>query len=146
MKIGIDTTFLIAYEVLSHPGHRAMRDYLSSALVLNDSFALTPQVLLEFVHIVTDPNRFENPVSIPQAVNRANMWWNGMEIEQVYPTDHAVSWFFQWMNHYALGRKRILDTMLAATYFTGGVEAIVTVNARDFDIFPELKVITPAGP
>lgn len=46
-----------------------------------------------------------------------------MEIEQVFQSDHTVSWFLAWIGRYDLGRKRILDTMLAATYFAGGAGA-----------------------
>ena len=54
-----------------------------------------------------------------------------------------MSWFLAWMGKYGLGRKRILDTMLAATYFAGGVDAIVTSNPDDFAVFKEMKVVMP---
>jgi len=143
MKIGIDTTFLLEVEIIEHPGHRQANEYKNHVLDSPDSFVLAPQVINEFIHIVTDPKRFERPLSMREALARSQSWWNGLEIEQVFPTDHSVSWFLAWMNRYALGRKRILDTMLAAVYFTGGAKAIVTSNSGDFDVFEELEIITP---
>jgi len=143
MKIGIDTTFLIQVEILEHPGHQQAADYKNNVVLSRDRFVLAPQVLNEFIHIVTDPRRFEKPVSMEMALYRAQAWWNGLEIEKVFQSDHAVSWFLAWMGRYNLGRKRILDTMLAATYFAGGADTIVTSNPGDFEVFEEIKVITP---
>lgn len=78
-----------------------------------------------------------------QALTRSYQWWNGIEVDQVYANDHAVSWFLTWMERYGLGRKRILDTMLAATYFAGGVRSLVTSNIDDFSMFEELEIIVP---
>jgi hypothetical protein len=44
---------------------------------------------------------------------------------------HAVRLFFQWMADHQLGRKRLLDTLLAATYSAAGITSIVSTNARD---------------
>ena len=40
-----------------------------------------------------------------------------------------------------LGRKRLLDTLLAATYYRGGVTRIVTSNARDYRVFGVFDLI-----
>lgn len=141
MKIGIDTTFLVQIEILEHPGNAQAAEYKRQVLASADSFALTPQVLNEFIHIVTDPRRFERPLSMELALHRTHTWWNGLEIEQMFQSDHAVSWFLAWMGRYGLGRKRILDTMLAATYFAGGADAIVTSNPKDFEVFEEINTI-----
>ena len=146
MKIGIDTTFLIQVEIAEHPEHKRAYSFLRRILDSSDGFALAPQVLNEYIHIVTDKKRFERPLSMKEALYRAHAWWNGAEIEQILPTDHSVSRFLTWMGRYELGRKRILDTMLAATYFAGGVRTIVTSNPGDFQVFEEIDVITPAGP
>jgi len=143
MRIGIDTTFLIEVEIIEHPEHKKAVAYVQNVLNSSDSFALVPQVLEEFIHIITDPKRFERPLSMRQALYRSHAWWNGLEIEQIFPTGHSVSWFLAWMGRYDLGRKRILDTMLAATYFAGGINVIVTSNRSDFEVFEEIEVITP---
>jgi hypothetical protein len=72
MKIGIDTTFLAQVEILEHPGNARAMEYKKQVLSSSDSFALTPQVLNEFIHIVTDPRRFERPLSMELALNRAH--------------------------------------------------------------------------
>ena len=143
MKAGIDTTFLIEAEVLEHPGHDKAEAFKKRFLESSNTFALAPQVLEDFIHIITDEKRFKNPLSIREALYRANYWWNSIEVEQIFKTEHSVSCFFAWMEQYRLGRKRILDTMLAATYFSAGVNTVITTNADDYAVFKELEVLVP---
>jgi hypothetical protein len=47
------------------------------------------------------------------------------------------------MREHGLGRKRILDTMLAATYFANDVKSIVSSNAGNFEIFGCFEMVVP---
>lgn len=58
---GLHTGFLVAAEVAEHPNDHAARKLLSDFVATGDTFALAPQVLAEFVHIVTDLRRFSEP-------------------------------------------------------------------------------------
>jgi hypothetical protein len=49
----------------------------------------------------------------------------------------------RWMRQFNLGRKRILDTHLAAILHTNGVHRLLTSNPADFAIFHVLETITP---
>lgn len=64
MTHGIDTGFLVAAEVAEHPDHQTARLKLQSFRSSGDRFALVPQVLAEFVHVVTDPKRFMLPLTM----------------------------------------------------------------------------------
>jgi hypothetical protein len=48
-----------------------------------------------------------------------------------------------WMRQFSLGRKRILDTHLAAILYTSGVRRLLTANPSDFTVFGVLEIITP---
>jgi hypothetical protein len=61
----------------------------------------------------------------------------------MYPTAESTALFLEWIDRYGLGRKRLLDTQLAATLWIAGVRKIFTTNAGDFSIFPEFKAISP---
>jgi predicted nucleic acid-binding protein len=142
MAKGLDTTFLIEAEVAGHPGHRAARALLAR-LLEEGPLALAPQVLSEFVHVVTDPRRFERPLSVTQALARAELWWRAREIAHVFPSEESTALFLRWMAEHRLGRKRLLDTQLAATYYASGVRCIVTTNARDYGVFGCFAVVRP---
>ncbi len=140
--IGLDTSFLVAVAVREHPLHMAAwavfeRDVRGHA----GSVALAPQVLAEFAHVVTDPRRFERPLSMGEALAIAERWWTARETRQVEAGADAVALFLDWMARHRLGRKRLLDTLLAATYVAAGVRRIATSDWRDFATFDGVEVV-----
>lgn len=135
MRLGVDTDFLVAVEQTAHPGHqdayRLFRDHIDRQSI----FVLAPQVLAEFLHVITDARRFSVPMEMATALERAEWWWGADGVEQAFPTDSSVSLSIEWMKKHRLGRKRILDTQLAALLHIHGVEALITNNHRDFAVF-----------
>lgn len=140
---GIDTSMLVASELVSHPRHASARAVLASLDQAGHRLALAPQVLAEFVHIVTDPRRCEAPLDMVSALLRAEQVWNATEVSRVFPDASATLQFLSWMRQHSLGRKRLLDTMLAATYWTAGIPAVVTLNRSDFEVFGCFAVAEP---
>ncbi len=139
---GLDTTFLVQVEIQEADGHGAALELLRREIVGRDREAgLAPQVLSEFVHVVTDGRRFERPLSMAQALARADFWWNATEVERIVPDEQVVRQFLAWMREHGLGRKRLLDTLLAATYYRRGVTRIVSSNARDYRVFGVFELI-----
>lgn len=118
---GIDTGFLVAAEVTEHADHAAARLKFQQFRSAGDRFALAPQVLAEFVHVVTDPKRFSQPLTMEAALERAEIWWESPEVDQIGADTLSMSTFFAWMRQHHLGRKRILDTLLASTFREAGV-------------------------
>lgn len=143
MIYGLDTSFLVQLEVIEQPGHTQAQDLKTQLLGQNCLFALAPQVLCEFIHIVTDPKRFENPLSAERAVDRSSMWWNLKEVKNISPSAWAVQRFHFWMAEHRLGRKRILDTMLAATFEENQVYHIITSDPVGFSVFDNFEIIDP---
>ena len=139
---GLDTTFLVQVEIQESEGHDVALEVLRRKILGRDrEAALAPQVLSEFIHVVTDRRRFERPLSMAQALAKASFWWNAREVERIVPDDQAVSQFVTWMQAHGLGRKRLLDTLLAATYYRSGITRIVTSNARDYRVFGVFELI-----
>ena len=137
---GLDTTFLVQIELREAPGHEAAKAWLD--LVLDQRpqpLALAPQVLTEFVHVVTDPRRFSAPLTMELALAKAQGWWEASEVRPVYPTLDSTRLVLLWLKQHRLGRKRLLDTQLAATYYAAGITSLVTDNFADFEIFNVFK-------
>jgi predicted nucleic acid-binding protein len=133
---GIDTTFLVQIEVREAPGHAAAAAWLDRTLQTDGPvLALAPQVLTEFIHVVTDPRRFARPLDLVEAVERAQDWWEAREVRPVFPGQESTRLTLQWLREHRLGRKRLLDTQLAATYHAAGIIRLVTLNREDFAIF-----------
>lgn len=140
--IGLGTSFLVAVAVREHPLHAAAwalfeRDMRGRA----GSVAIATQVLAEFVHVVTDPRRFERPLDVDAALAIADRWWTARETRQVAQGPDAVALFLDWMARYRPGRERLLDTLLAATYVAVDVRRIATANWRDFATFEGVEFV-----
>lgn len=140
---GLDTGFLVATAVAEHTHHSTARLILTELIAAGDRIAIAPQVLAEFVHVVTDPRRFSIPLNMETACSIAGQWWTATEVEHVFPIDPTAQQFFQWLNQFLLGRKRLLDTLLAATYHQAGITSILTTNAPDFNVFGVFQCIEP---
>jgi predicted nucleic acid-binding protein len=142
---GLDTGFLVAAEVAEHSEHLAARAVVARLIATGDSLALAPQVLAEFIHVVTDSRRFSKPLDMARALQLGEQWWTAREVVRVFP-DHAATWqFLAWLRQFTLGRKRLLDTLLASTYRQAGVESILTTNPTDFAVFGVFRCITPTN-
>ena len=135
MTHGLDTSFLVAIEVSSHEQHKTSHAIFRKLLKAGETFSLTPQTLAEFIHVVTDTKRFSSPLSVQQAMERAEFWWNASEVVHVFPTAESTLVFLGWLEEYKLGRKRLLDTLLASTFQANGITSVLTLNQPDFAVF-----------
>jgi predicted nucleic acid-binding protein len=145
MTHGLDTGFLVAAEVVEHADHAAARDTLARLLKAGDLIGIAPQVLAEFIHIVTDPRRFTQPLNMTAARQLAEQWWTAREVLHVFPNDAATGQFLTWLGQFSLGRKRLLDTLPASTYKEAGILSLLTTNVADFTVFGVFRCITPGG-
>jgi predicted nucleic acid-binding protein len=140
---GLDTGFLVAAEVAEHMEHSPARQTVALLVAADDRIAIAPQVLAEFIHVVTDPRRFSQPLDAEGARRIAEQWWTARDVQRVFPNNSAAQQFLAWLQPFSLGRKRLLDTLLAATYYEAGVRSILTTNPSDFAVFGVFNCITP---
>ena len=138
---GIDTDFLVAVEVSDHPFHAEADALLTRLLDDGHELAIAPQTLAEFIHVVTDARRMPQPLAMPEAISRAEHWWQAEEVVRIFPDHRAVADFIQWLRIHRLGRKRLLDTLLAAAFRSAGIRRIITNNHADYRIFACFELI-----
>ena len=82
-------------------------------------------------------------VGATTAQRLAEQWWTAREVIQVFPDDAATQQFLAWLRQFSLGRKRLLDTLLAATLHRAGIASILTTNPADFAVFGMFACVTP---
>lgn len=129
--------------MLEHAEHSAARQTISTLLAAGDQIAIAPQVLAEFIHVATDPRRFAKPVDMDTARQTAEQWWTSRDVVHAFPGEAAIQQFLAWLQKLSLGRKRLLDTLLAATYLQAGIQSILTTNPADFSAFGVFTCVTP---
>lgn len=144
MILAIDTDVLVNWMMDGAPHHRGARRLLERELALEGGrLGVTPQVMFEFLHVCTDARRFEKPLSMEQAGQLARQFWDASEVERLLPGPTVLHRTLDLLKSLRLGRKRILDTALAATLEASGVRRLATLNARDFEVFSFLELVSP---
>ena len=145
MILALDTDVLVSWAMAGSPRHEAARRLLEAEVRgRGGSLGLTPQVVHEFLHVTTDPRRFENPLSMKDALRLARQFWDAEEVIRLYPAPEVLPRTLELMESLRLGRKRILDTALAATLDCAGVRRLATFNPDDFAVFGFLDLVSSA--
>jgi len=147
VKRGLDTNVLVYAHVAALPEHGVVREFLAGQLARRDvTLFVTPSVLHEFVHVVTDARRFEPPVGMGEALALARLSLGLANVECVATGAEALAEAFTLVDRHHLGRKRVADTLLVATLIRHGVRQLVTCNRSDFEVFPGLQLVDPRDP
>lgn len=141
---GIDTNVLVALVNATHPAHGATcRLFQREVIASGRPVAITAAVISEFIHVVTDNRRFERPLSMDQALADGEYWWTSRQTCKLHTSPEALALFFRWMREFRLGRKRVLDTLLAATLHAAGVRRLLTANPDDFRVLGAFELLVP---
>ena len=144
MRLGIDTNVLLMAHLPTLDAHERVSAYHTR--VLSDSgtsVCIPPYVLNEFMFIVTSRKRFEHALSIKKAVRIARAYADAGNVEIIPECQESISLALEMMKTHGLGRRRIGDTMIAASLIAAGIQHLVTTNPRDFRIFSQFTLLDP---
>lgn len=143
-KVGVDTNVLVYAHLPQDRTHEQVRAQLLALLRAEQTVVcVTPMILHELVHVITDARRFSPPAPIAQALAIARGYATASNVECL-PVDAASTLLaFDLLDAHALGRKRIADTLFAATLLEHDVTELLTCNVDDFRIFDRLTLIDP---
>ena len=145
MILCVDTDVLVHWVMDGASRHEPCRRFLDREIRENgNQLGIAPQVLHEFIHISTDPRRLENPLSMDQAITWSRSLWDGKDVVRLLPSAAVFHRTLELLKSLRLGRKRILDTALAATLEAADVKKLATLNARDFEVFSFVETVVPA--
>jgi predicted nucleic acid-binding protein len=100
-------------------------------------------IVTEFLHVITDERRFSPPLTMIEALDWMKEFLANSMVTLLEPTTASAQQTLAWMRQFKLGRKRILDTHLAAILHTSGVRRLLTSNPADFAVFGVLETVTP---
>jgi len=84
MTHGMDTSFLVVLEMREHTDHFPARNALARKLAAGDKLVIAPQVLTEFMHVVSDSRRFTQPLDMATTCKLAQQWWTSKDVVQVF--------------------------------------------------------------
>lgn len=140
---GLDCNILVQLALADHPANAATLAAVQAETQRGHPLVFPSLVVTEFLHVVTDAKRFDPPLTMSEALDWIEELLANATFQQLEPTPESLRQTLRWMRQFNLGRKRILDTHLAAVLHTAGVRRLLTSNPADFTVFGVLETITP---
>jgi uncharacterized protein len=141
--IGLDCNILVQLAIADHPANARTIAAVQAETARDEKVVFPQLVATEFLHVVTDARRFSPPLTMTEAIDWIEDFLSKPSVATVKPTDASFSQTLRWMREFNLGRKRILDTHLAAVLHTNGINRLLTSNPADFAIFTVLQSVAP---
>jgi predicted nucleic acid-binding protein len=141
--IGLDSNILIQLAIRNHERNSATRQSLNSYLEEGEVFGFPSSVVTEFLHVVTDERRFTPPLTMIQAADWMEELLSDPRFHLLRSTPESAHLTLAWMKRFSLGRKRILDTHLAAILHVNGIQRLLSSNPDDFAVFGVFALFTP---
>jgi predicted nucleic acid-binding protein len=143
---GVDANVLIYSAIESMPEHPKVLSFFEERVLTGElKCAVSFHVLLEFIHVTTDPKRFKSPLTLKEGLGMVEQYWNASNWNRLLPHSNTGSRTLDLLRRYRLGRRRLLDTYLAATLLDNQVTTLITCDWQDFEVFEELRLINPLG-
>ncbi len=138
---GIDSCFLIDLYWKDSPRHAGALALYESLASGDEQILIYHNVFNEFIHVITDPRRFNSPLTMREALDITDSWSHLERVTVVYADDMSFGRETLWLSQYGLGRNRLNDTAMAACYIQNGASRIITANGSDFAQFNALVVV-----
>jgi len=141
--IGLDCNILIQLAFADHPANPKTLAVVQTETNKGEKLVFPSLVIAEFLHVSTDDRRFAPPLTMTEALDWIEEFLKNPAVSLLEPTRASMDQTLRWMRQFNLGRKRILDTQLAAILHTGGVRRLLTSNPADFKVFCVMETVTP---
>ena len=137
----IDANILLYAEDSKSPHHSKARQWWDDQLFGASTVCLCWTVINAFIRIGTNPRVFKRPLSIDEASNRVQEWFNQPPTRVIVPTEQ----------HWSLMRKLLVDGKATANLVTDAHLAALAIEHgcelhstdSDFSRFPKLKWKNP---
>jgi uncharacterized protein len=137
----VDTNLLLYAEDTVSESHRAARTWWEKQLSGLEPVCLCWSVLTAYVRIGTNPRAFRRPLTIPEAVERIQSWFEQPCVRLIHPTEHHWLIFQRMLRSGRATGNLVSDAHLAAL----AVEHGCTLQSADGDFarFKGLKWSNP---
>lgn len=141
MSFLIDSNVLISSFDETEKQHKDSYSVVERAMNKGLDGVLAHQNLLEYLAVVTDPKRVENPLSSEEAMINVDLYIAALSV--IFPKPTTTATFKRFLREKPVGKARVFDVYLAATAFDNDIKEICTWNTSDFQGLSEIATITP---
>ena len=116
--IGLDCNILVQLAFADHPANNKIIAKVQAETSKGTKLVFSSLVINEFLHVATDRRRFAPPLTMTEALDWIDDFLANPIVELLEPTKASTEQTLRWLRQFNLGRKRILDTHLAAIFHT----------------------------
>jgi predicted nucleic acid-binding protein len=141
--IGLDCNILVQLAFADHAANARTIAAVQTETQKGEKLVFPSLIVSEFLHVVTDARRFAPPLTMAEALDWIEEFLKNPAVSLLEPSQASMDQTLRWMRQFNLGRKRILDTQLAAVLHSNGVSRLLTSNPADFAVFGVLETVTP---
>lgn len=139
----LDTNILVYAADETSPSHVAARALRDKGLKGEIALCVTPQVLMEFFSVVTNPKRVKQARSRDEALQEMEKYVHAKNFSMIYSQPQALGKSLELLKRYSVKGQEAYDLQLVATMLSNGVTRIYTYDVSDFSQFTEIEVISP---
>jgi len=140
---GLDCNILVQLALQDHPANSVTVAAVKAEVARGNALLVPPLVINEFLHVVTDPKRFNPPLTMIEALDWIEEFLKNSAAKVPDTSAASIHQTLQWIRQFNLGRKRILDTYLAAILHSAGAKRLMTSNPADFAVFGVFEIVSP---
>ena len=141
---GVLDANVLAYAVDAEaPQHAASRALLDAAIDPSVTLYVTSQILCEFYSLITNPRRVRVVSSSAEALSIISSMLALPGLYVLPSPARTVAGWMQLLQRRPVTGGDVFDLQIVATMQANGVQRIYTFNTGDFEVFPELAVMTP---
>ncbi len=137
----VDANLLLYAEDSLSPHHVAARSWWDEQLSGTEPVGLCWPALTAFVRIATNPRLHQRPLTLDEACQRVQSWFDQPCVRLLHPTDHHWRFFQQMLRAGSATGNLVTDAHLASVALEHNCELCSTDN--DFARFLGLKWRNP---
>ena len=139
----IDTNVLVYAADQTSPFHEPSRSLRDQGVQGEIALGISPQILMEFFAVVTNPKRVQNPRSPGEAIAEIEKYIQSPQIHKLHPGPDILERSVALLKKYQVSQQEVFDLQLVATMLSNNVKRIYTYSQNHFAKFTEIEVLTP---
>lgn len=127
----VDTNILIYAENETSPYHPQAKKFIESQ-AFNSSLAISPQIMVEFYSIMTNPALTLRADKPEQIIIKLELILNSGMFKVILPNEKTPHTILRLLRKVAIKGKDVHDLHLAATMLDNQIETIYTADTKIF--------------
>jgi toxin-antitoxin system PIN domain toxin len=136
-----DVNLLVYAHVSGFSEHGKARRWWEHLMNAPTSVGLAAPALYGFIRVATNPRIFDHPMTVDQAVTRAERWLSRRHVRFLVPGPRHLEIAFRLLRGLGVAGNLTTDAQLAALAIEHQAE--LHSNDADFGRFPELRWVNP---